>query len=205
MKIARNQSTPESKEFWESAEHISEKMKDWPDSKRAGINESSRRTEQTLREWIKEHPIDENMLWRESTSRQFDFFEDLAPVLAGYKAWQENLDSLLTVVSTHRSKSILLPVVRYQACDGNLIVLLRGNFYDYSATFFSKIPINCDFFKLPVGKISCGFEGFEASQIKDVYRPGCKEFSVQVGNKYQLWTICFLVRSAIERDLRLEL
>jgi hypothetical protein len=36
--ITRNTSTPETKEFWESAKRIAKQVKDWPDSRRAGIN-----------------------------------------------------------------------------------------------------------------------------------------------------------------------
>lgn len=38
-KIKRNMDTEESREFWESAKKIAEQTKDWPDSRKAGINE----------------------------------------------------------------------------------------------------------------------------------------------------------------------
>lgn len=169
-----------------------------------------------LRIWIQEHNIPEKMLWESAAFDQFSFFDNLASVLIGWKRWHHDDDGEylfdekkpnpdLVVVSTHTSKSIKLPVVRYRACARNLIVLLRHNFFDYCATFYSNTSIDAEFFSLPVKEISCGFEGFKPNQIKDVYKPGCKEFSVQTPNKYQMWTVCFLVRSALERDLKLEL
>jgi hypothetical protein len=78
----------------------------------------------SLRAWIDENQVKEEMYWRESAYRQFEFFHELAPVLVGWKRWNkdENGGWLfdekkekpdLAVVSTHTSKSILLPVVRY--------------------------------------------------------------------------------------------
>ena len=43
-RITRNLSTPETREFWQSAQDVSDIVSGWPDSKRAGINVSDRRT-----------------------------------------------------------------------------------------------------------------------------------------------------------------
>jgi uncharacterized small protein (TIGR04563 family) len=42
-KIVRNVSTPESREFWRSAEESAREVATWPDWKRAGINASQLR------------------------------------------------------------------------------------------------------------------------------------------------------------------
>jgi len=42
--IVRNMSTPECREFWESAERAAAEAETWPDWKRAGINVAQQRS-----------------------------------------------------------------------------------------------------------------------------------------------------------------
>ena len=68
-------------------------------------------------DWVTSSPIKAQMFWKRDAERQFEKFRELAAAF----------DEPLTVVGTHTSKSIQLPVVAFRTRNGWFV--LRDNFH----------------------------------------------------------------------------
>lgn len=116
------------------------------------------------------------------------------------------------VISTHRSKSVVLPVYRIDRPDIGLSVVLRENFYNWKLSVLSERPIEANFDGLfyttpPVEPEYTGnylhpvyFEGFPADLIFGYYEPSDKRrWSAELwGGDYALWTTLYLIRKALD-------
>ena len=103
------------------------------------------------------------------------------------------------VVSTHRSKSVTLPVVRYDL--EHCVVHMRDNFHGFVISVLADYPIWLkDFAGLPEDLLSnstnlcgreenhaCYAEGFDESWVQPVYYDGSSEFSIALSNRYSVW------------------
>jgi hypothetical protein len=158
--------------------------------------------------WQRDHKIDKDAEWLDDAIIQHEFlYHTVGCLLIGNsrlyrsddgepQADYERDDPAVVVVGEHTSKDILLPVVKYRACEGDLVVLIRHNFYDYCATFVSKRPLTFDW----DGKVDYGFEGFNRNWVLPTYEKGCTQFSASVSDKFYFWTLCFLVQDSVRRS-----
>ena len=110
----------------------------------------------------------------------------------------------MIVVSEHFSKSVRLPVYRFERKDLGLEVLLRNNFFDWKLSVKSSIPIEG-----PFGFLFCTdrsnavrsgsdlnpiyFEGFLEEWCLGYYSENNKEFSASIQGKERLWATLFHV------------
>ena len=120
----------------------------------------------------------------------------------------------IEVVSTHTSKSVILPVYRVVLVDGTEFIL-RNNFYNWKVTvlcdkvlilpkeLFSHIGNH----SVDEGKISLHYcEGFNRDWIFPVYSYGemggqienRKRFTVELHSNYELFTMIFLIREQLQ-------
>ena len=83
-------------------------------------------------DWVRENPVGDEMRWADAAKRQFKKFEEL-----GF-----NIGEPLSVVSTHTSKSISLPVVTFRTVGGWF--LLRDNFYGVNVCALWDFPPDLD-------------------------------------------------------------
>ena len=81
-----------------------------------------------LNTWIENNPVKDEMRWKAGAQHQSEKFAQLA----------DELDSEPTVVSTHTSKSIELPVVSIEGKHGRF--LLRDNFHDVNLCVQWEFP-----------------------------------------------------------------
>lgn len=112
----------------------------------------------------------------------------------------------VTVIGTHRSKSVELPV--YHIANGRLSVFLRGNLYDWKMTVIASSPVlpppgNESMFRgfdeepFQYSLNSVYFEGFPAHLVLPPYSSSNRsEFSAAAKNDYALWAICKLLRDS---------
>lgn len=146
----------------------------------------------TLHYWFLDHA-------EETGKKQCMFFRDVI----GYILIDNyNLRKEPKVISTHVSNSILLPVIEFSTFDGDLKIIVRDNFHDFKATVLSKYSIDSDFHGILIGQEKTNaiyFEGFDKSLVKDIYRPGKKEFSVSINSKYDFTMFARILRSCFER------
>lgn len=114
------------------------------------------------------------MYWKGAAEREFERFFEFAKTLGGEPV----------VVSTHRSKSISLPVVEVATPYG-VRCIVRDNFHDIKVSVWCPEPCDHDLFGLPAGGDSylsrVYFEGFQGEWIHDPFVLGAQKFSVCLG------------------------
>jgi len=114
-----------------------------------------------LEAWIEENKIDPAMLWKNSASYQ-------AAYLLLMQEWMrlQDKDTTTSVVSTHRSKSIDLPVVEFAMPGIGLHLTCRDNFYNWGFTIKADVPLGWfkhDGFKF--GEHPVYYEGFARAGV----------------------------------------
>lgn len=177
-------------------------------------DENEKFKEQELQEWISEQIVDDKMLWKSSWGDQLQFFRDTLTYIFGAGLHWTECKELATVISTHRSKSIILPVVKMHRGDLGLTMIFRNNFYNWKVSVISEVPVNADYEGLchttpPIEKeytgdelASCYFEGFPKNLIFSYYKTSDrKKYSAEVHGEHALWAFVFATlkgRGAIE-------
>lgn len=166
-------------------------------------------TETPLQKWISEQVVGDEMLWKGAWGRQLEFFRDRITNLFCVGIDYDDREGIATVISTHRSKSIILPVLKLHRGDLGLTMVFRNNFYNWKMSVISEIPIVADFGGLfhttpPVEPDYTGneladvyFEGFPSKYIFSYYEPSDKKtWSAEIGSDYGLWTTIFILLKA---------
>ena len=141
-----------------------------------------------LPHWIKANTPEFKMMWRSSAEEQFALVSALEDIVDYY-----NLKGTISVVSTHRSKSILLPVVLIDLTFAQIV--LRGNFENWRVSVLS-------WFELPeyIGKIFVETEplfdliceGFHPEWIFGLFKNDRRKFSISLNTDLQV--TAFLAR-----------
>lgn len=166
-----------------------------------------------LQDWIREQTVGDEMLWKGVFGDQVGFVRDtLAPIVSiGLdREYDEHCYDIVSVISTHRSKSINLPVYEMARNDLGLKIILRGNFYNWKLSVISDRPIEADFTGLfitspPSEPEYTGdhlhpvyFEGFPSELIFGYYDIGDrKKWSAEICDKYSLSTVIFLIMRSL--------
>lgn len=141
--------------------------------------------------------IDDNMLWKESAVRQQCFMRGII----GSKL----LDVPMFQISSHMSKSIVLPVYGFMMRNG-IKLIARNNFYDWklSVELPQSLPNNylpTDLFsdegKTDITHWYC--EGFKDRWVFGHYEPensDCLKFTVEIDDDYKFYTVLYLLNKA---------
>lgn len=137
--------------------------------------------------WFIENLPKETMIYKTAAENQIYFVRD---TLRNF-----NKISKIEVISTHTSKSIKLPVYHI-VWENGIEMILRDNFYDWKISVESPLeltyPINL-FNNLGKKKISsCYCEGFKEEWVFDCYENNKKKFTVELYDKYDVYTFMFL-------------
>jgi hypothetical protein len=89
----------------------------------------------TLPEWVEANKPKDEMLWKGA-------FEQSVLRMIALTSWCEAVKAPALVVSTHTSKSITLPVIRFQT--DHAAWWMRDNLHDVELAFMADRPINVD-------------------------------------------------------------
>lgn len=161
-----------------------------------------------LQAWANAQTIGDDMLWKGSWGNQIQFFRDNIAQLFCCGIDYEDQASHCTVISTHRSKSIILPVYKLHREDYGLTMVFRNNFYNWKMSVISERPIITNFDGLfhttpPIEPdytgnelADCYFEGFPHEYIFGYYselESYRKKFSAEIWGNQPLWTAVFLM------------
>ena len=115
-----------------------------------------------LTEWNRSNEIKEDMIYRGAAYGQVSRFRSLHEHISQYTE-----DLTCEVVSYHTSKSIKLPVVKYESKARGATLFVRDNFYNYACTFIShddRQRPDLDRRGWDLSMVSsCYFEGFDDS------------------------------------------
>jgi len=116
-----------------------------------------------LQEWYNNNKPDEKYVYASAATNQFIWVRDtfvrllINNLLKEYPEYEEN-QKLLTVDGTHTSKSVLLPVYRFDF--NGVTIKIRGNFHDWC--FRCWTPMKKDFPDWMKASMCKGyFEGME--------------------------------------------
>lgn len=157
-----------------------------------------------LRQWGVDHEPDDNMRFKPGYWHSVIFMRD---DLFTYPFWRlaekANLCKV-SVIGTHYSKSIELPVVKieYKSENISLEVLLSYNFHMWSVTVRCSHPIP-DMVKAlklfdPKKSSYCGLYGFNPADELQCYDENQKEFSCTVNGYNEMWTFMRIVTCMAE-------
>ena len=136
------------------------------------------------------------MLWRDAAIDQMVFMRDVIG--------RDICHVPMFVVSTHRSKSIDLPVYGFVMRNG-IKVIARENFYGWVVSI--ELPQN-----LPAGYLDMDMfskynltlpycEGFMPEWVYDIYDPGaksCTKFTVGISDNYKFYMIMYMLNKAFK-------
>lgn len=146
--------------------------------------------------WCRFNQPEHNLIYGERMGDQICFVRDtLNPLLfATYKEQEKNPPM---VISTHTSKSVLLPVYQIFLKHYGTEIILRNNFYDWKVSINSTKSL--DFDNLGIfnihEEIFPGFcEGFPKEKIYGSYSKNHSKFTFEIRSDYNLYTFIFLLR-----------
>jgi hypothetical protein len=146
-----------------------------------------------LREWCRNNPIDEDMLWCKAAQAQLFFFATLEE-LCGCEA---------EVINTHTTKSISLPVVELTV--GDVKILIRGNFYNYRMSVESPRRVDFDFAGLcttdsvaAINAVYC--EGFPQDRVYTCYDKDQTKFTLGFRIEHEVWCFIWLLKKWVNKE-----
>ena len=142
-----------------------------------------------MREW----KIGDEMLWKNSAINQAIFVrDDICMNLLRVPSF---------IVSSHRSKSIDLPVYGFLMRNG-IKVIMRNNFYNWVVTVEApaSLPENTLPMEIFINKGNVNWaEGFHDRWIHGPYKPNkrMKKFTVELRSKYDVYLMMFMLKNAL--------
>jgi hypothetical protein len=163
----------------------------------------------SLRDWMEANLPRDEMLWRGSAVDQMVFVrETLNQLVWTGVPWADRGEPM--VISTHRSKSIDLPVYELSRPDVGIRLVMRDNFYNWKLSVLSERPLDVDLSGLckttpPVDRNYTGdalsevyFEGFPSNLVFGYLDASDRRrFSAELFGREGVWTAVFLImRSA---------
>lgn len=146
---------------------------------------------QPLTDWIEANAPKEEMFWCGNAKAQFELLMRLRSVLFSNEFTG---DRCASVIGTHRSKSIELPVVEFQL--PKLRLVLRDNFYNWKVSVQSDDAIDIDpsgLFDPSIEHSSCYCEGFAEWDVFDSYVKDKRKFTIEIFDDKKLFDFCAIV------------
>lgn len=159
--------------------------------------------------WIRVNIPDDKLIYKEGCGKQIRFIRDIIyrnlffskeypkAEKDSFDDEQEKYNSFQPmVISTHRSKSVILPVMEIDLKSVGVKIILRNNFYNWNITVESEKDIECDF----KGTFTderyhyCFCEGFPKEKIHGIYKDNHKKFTCCIVSDYELFTFMWLLR-----------
>ena len=147
-----------------------------------------------LLEFMRENELDKDLIWKKAAERQEIFVRD--------EIGMHLTKSPIFVVSTHMSKSCLLPVYAFKLSNG-IEFIMRENFYGWVVSIRSpfaidKLPDFCTGDTLcsenPEGDIhKCYCEGFSESWVYKYKKENFNYSTFRVHDDYDLYTLVYLL------------
>jgi len=131
----------------------------------------------TLVQWIKDNPVEPKMYWKDAAEDSFRKFNTI-----GGRLGAEKVD----VVSSHRSKSIFLPVVKFSETRSGVRIISRDNFYDIKVSVWCPRPCNHDLYGIVKGEergiLAVYCEGFAEEWVLPGFYKGTEKFTAAFGS-----------------------
>lgn len=156
----------------------------------------------SIGEWVQAHRPSETLLWKGGVADQVDITWSLYYLLCRrfpMNRWQEATEwkhaHTPRVISTHRSKSVTLPVI-YLPSD-NISLIMRGNFFNWVVSVDAAWPVLDTFHDLiQRGEhvAHCYAEGFDKEWVYEEYPRNKQRFTTTVPySLHALWAFVWLL------------
>jgi hypothetical protein len=145
-----------------------------------------------LKSWIAQNQPVDDMRYKDAFNQQMRMFSDILSKIIFED--RDVAEVSTTVIGEHKSKSILLPVVKIITPD--LRIIMRDNFHDWKVSVHLNKAINTDFTGLfdPSEKISSVYcQGFIDEWVYGPYINNHNKFTVGLNSDYDLYTFVYLV------------
>lgn len=151
---------------------------------------------QNIQDWFMENKPSEDMIYYEYFFNQLRFVRDKLPQVLFPNLHHEKQRKRLTVISTHMSKSIVLPVYEIKIPEQGIILTMRNNFYDWKVSVESLYPIPNRFdglfnVKETFSSVLC--EGFPPNKVFGSFQDNQMEFTIEIRDDYRLFTFLWLL------------
>ena len=137
-----------------------------------------------------------NLSYAQDLGLQVCFVRDVInDILRSSYDYKSNLP---LVISTHISKSVVLPVYQINLEEYSIEIVLRGNFLDWKVSIKSEKPLNFDFMGLfdpeeAVSDLCC--EGFPRDKIYGSFAENPSQFTIEIISNYDLYTFFYLLKT----------
>lgn len=150
-----------------------------------------------LQEWANEHAPGDEMYFKNGYWDQICFVRDELGWL--FRIMGDRAP--VTVVSSHTSKSITLPVYEIKA--HGMTIRMRNNFFNWvvsvevDETRSWGVPDKFrDLFDRENVVNPLYAEGFRSEWVHTSYAEDRRQFTVALNSRFELWTFCWLLRAA---------
>ncbi len=157
--------------------------------------------EKDLQEWANENLPAENLIWKDGYWDQIIFVRDKIPQLV-FSNYDEAQEHRTTVISTHTSKSIQLPVYRLKLTNG-ITFTMRHNFHDWKISVNSPNNIEIDFLGLfdpedtrNILGVFC--EGFPDKTVFGCYADNKCKFTIELFSQYEVFTFFWILGAKLK-------
>ena len=148
-----------------------------------------------LTKWAEENRPKDEMTYKRAYYAQVAFMEYLLPRLG----FNINDTTVPTVISTHTSKSISLPVCEFNIA--GVRIIMRDNFHDWKLSVISPIPLEgLDVYNLFLATheiYECYCEGFPEELVFGAYETNNKEFTIEVNDEYRVMAVLTLIMDRV--------
>lgn len=156
-----------------------------------------------IQEWAVENEPSKDMLWYKGYWDQICFIRDQIGNILFSGDWKKAKNEI-TIVNTHVSKSIKLPVYHINLENKyGIELIMRYNFYDWKVSVKSLKAISTNFMNLfdEGGKVSYLYcEGFQTENVYDSYKNNKNKFTVELYDNYQLYTFIWILKNYLETN-----
>ena len=153
-------------------------------------------TDISLQEWALAHEPNDELIFGSGYWEQIMFVRDKLITLfcPDYKKHQNFLENNVRVVSTHMSKSVLLPVYQIISPEGTVFTL-RYNNYNWKISVKSPSKVTFDFMDLfdpneSINAIYC--EGFPHNSVYGPYADNDGDFTIALYDDFAVWTFFYI-------------
>jgi len=156
---------------------------------------------ENLQDWFTRNKPAEDLIFKTGLWEQVKFIRDTIPSLLA-RSYEEyvGIQKHLLVISTHTSKSVLLPV--YDLNWNRFRFIMRYNFYDWKVSVKAPVEIKVDadfmgLFKYSKNISSVYCEGFKNDWVYPSYSENKQKFTCEIHTHYMLFTFFWILKYAV--------
>lgn len=157
--------------------------------------------------WIRLYDADKKYIYADDQGKQVCFVRDrIAPLFykdnISYEEWENNHDNTVKVISSHRSKSVPLPVYNMKFDELGIEITMRNNFYNWMITIESIHELNINFMNLfdkakKINPIYC--EGMDTiGKVFGSFEDSKNKFTVEIQDDYNTYVFMYLLANHIK-------